>query len=257
MKRLTALFLSIFLFAVNASELALQNKTEGLFHAYFPTSVWDSATNKPSFIRTKNEMVSLHPAGNSELHKQFFIDLFTSEENMKLYADRKACTEEQALAMYERHYNVWKIFGFRAGFVIHKNETPIGFLGIGLSGVSGIGEIYFILDHKYINQKLGQVAAFEIMNWAAFLKDTQVPVFLEKPLDSVFATVSLDNPRSIHLLTKLGLKNPLESDIERFKGTCIIPEEAEVIQKEIDGRSFFMLTNSRHGLEKAIFIKHL
>jgi RimJ/RimL family protein N-acetyltransferase len=228
------------------------------FHKHFKEDgAWNTELNIPTYISNKEIILRPITSENPE-HKDLLFVLFASPENMALFADRKIKTEEEILKILNRHTNTWHNLGMRGGFAIYKNEVPVGLIGIGLSDAPGIGEFYCLIDHNSAGKGVGRAAFSLIMNeWASFLHETQAPIFQDRPLDAVFATVSLDNPKSIHLLLKNNFENPSDEDIRRFRGTCIMSEEQEVELEESNGLIFLTISQSRHGIKKALLIKHL
>lgn len=262
-----------------ADSLAVvENKTkssvclETSFLQSFPGSTWNAQKNIPERIVVDGGIVIKPLLHGDEASEVLVFDLHSKQSNITGYADGRRRTIEQSAAIFKRHADRWEQGILHSGFGVYlsvlDNLVAFGIVGVGLSGVDGVGEFFVLLKSEHRAKGHGSKTAIIMAQWAKFLMDMGVK-FGQKPLDVVIATSNVNNTPSQSLLAKSGYLPATQADIDRFKGTSIILEGVEIsVEAAVPSDSWYkgkhlpfsqlgVLSDSKHGSKKALFVFRL
>ncbi len=157
-----------------------------------------------------------------EADRQNFTALFTNEKVMK-YVDRGVLTKKQAETfwkklfdkLYPQNYRIWGVFD-------KANSRYVGHTGIYPGNeFSNEWEIVYFLQTDFWGRGYAAEIAERVIEFG----------FEELKLTEIFATVEEENPRSIRVLEKCGMKfRRFENDEKgRFAVYSITSNEREKI----------------------------
>lgn len=239
------------------------------FLQYFPGSKWDAQQNIPEQIVDGN--IVLRPLRHGDEASEVLVfDLHSKQSNITEYADGRRKTIEESADMFKLLAGRWDQGILYSGFGVFWLSpegalVPVGMVGVGWSGVDGVGEFFILLKSEHRTKGYGSKIANIMEKWTKFLMDMEVK-FGQKSLDTVIATSNVNNTVSQSLLAKAGYLPAMQVDANRFKGTSIILERVEFSveaaapsdswdkEKPLPFSQLGVLSNSKHGTKKALFV---
>ncbi len=213
-----------------------------------PKITWkfDDEMNKKG-LHASIETDRLFMRGASQQDLNDFMNLYQDGDNLKfLNAGVKlspGAIQQKLKVACERWLNN-DVRGLISIFVKEGEKlTFIGVWGLQQASFAGGGEWSILLDKGYWKKGYGSEVASVLKPWA-FDVVTKDYKFLNKKLDTVYATASPENVASVLLLEKMGF-GPFDTKSEPIEENSVFSNDSSALKD-----SYNILTKDKNGVER-------